>query len=60
MGFGGKIKRLTADKHMSDALGRKANWTCQRCDKDYSEKPQGLQLSHFISRSNWASASIPR
>jgi hypothetical protein len=60
MGFGGKIKRLTADKHMSDALRRKANWTCQRCDKDYSEKPQGLQLSHFISRANWSVRFDPK
>ena len=35
---------------MSDALRRKANWTCQLTGKDYSDNPQGLQLSHFIAR----------
>ena len=60
MGFGGKIKRLTADKHMSDALRKKAKFVCQACNKDYSDRPQGLQLSHFISRSNWATRFDPK
>ena len=59
MGFG-KIKRLTADKHMSDALRRSANWTCQLTGKDYSDNPQGLQLSHFIARGNWAVRFDPK
>ena len=29
---------------------KSAEWQCQRCGKDYSEKHQGLQCSHFISR----------
>ena len=60
MGFGGKIKRLTADKHMSDALRKKAKFVCQACDKDYSDRPQGLQCSHFISRGHWATRYDPK
>ena len=59
MAFGG-IKRLTADKHMSDALRRAAGWTCQLTGKDYTDNPQGLQLSHFIGRANWAVRFDPK
>ena len=60
MGFGGKIKRNIADKHLSDCVRKAAEWRCQRCEKDYSEKPQGLQCSHFISRGHWGSRYDPR
>ena len=61
MGFGGKIKRNIADKHLSDCVrkgahidGKPAPWHCQRCEKDYTDRPQGLQCSHFIGRGSWA------
>ena len=60
MGFGGKIKRTQADKHLSDCVRKSAQWKCQRCEKDYSEKPAGLQCSHFISRAHWGSRFDPR
>ena len=60
MGFGGKIKRNIADKHLSDCVRKSAEWKCQRCHKDYTEKPQGLQCSHFISRGHWGSRYSPK
>jgi hypothetical protein len=60
MGFGGKISRNIADKHFSDAIRKAAEWKCARCEKDYSEKPQGLQCSHFISRGHWAVRYDPK
>lgn len=60
MGFGGKIKRNIADKHFSDSIRKAAEWKCQRCEKDYSDKPQGLQCSHFISRGHWATRYDPK
>ena len=60
MGFGGRIKRNIADKHLSDSVRKSAEWKCQRCEKDYTEKPQGLQCSHFISRGHWGSRYDPR
>ena len=59
MSFRG-IKRLTADKHMSDALRKKAGFICQLTGKDYSDRPQGLQLSHFIGRGNWSVRFDPK
>ena len=60
MGFGGKIKRNIADKHLSDCVRKSAEWKCQRCGKDYSEKHQGLQCSHFIGRQHWGTRYDPR
>ena len=60
MGFGGKITRNQADKHLSDSVRKSAQWKCQRCEKDYTDKPQGLQCSHFISRQHWGSRYDPR
>ena len=60
MGFGGKIKRNIADKHLSDCVRKSAEWKCQRCGKDYSEKHQGLQCSHFLSRMHWGTRYDPR
>ena len=60
MGFGGKISRNIADKHFSDSIRKAAEWKCARCEKDYSDKPQGLQCSHFISRGHWAVRYDPK
>jgi hypothetical protein len=60
MGFGGSIKRNIADKHLSDCVRKSAEWKCQRCGKDYSEKHQGLQCSHFLSRMHWGTRYDPR
>ena len=60
MGFGGKIKRNIADKHFSDCIRKAAEWKCQRCEKDYEDRPQGLQCSHFISRGHWAVRYDPK
>jgi hypothetical protein len=60
MGFGGKITRNIADKHFSDCIRKAAEWKCQRCEKDYEDKPQGLQCSHFISRGHWAVRYDPK
>jgi hypothetical protein len=59
MSFRG-IKRLTADKHMSNVMRKKAKMICQLTGKDYTNKPQGLQLSHFIGRGNWAVRFDPK
>ena len=32
----------------------------QRCGKDYTDKPQGLQCSHFLSRMHWGTRYDPR
>ena len=53
MGFGGRIKRNKADRHLSNCVRKAAQWKCQRCGNDYSEKPQGLQCSHFLSRMHY-------
>lgn len=60
MAFTGRIKRNIADKHLSDCIRKAAQWRCQRCDKDYSDKHQGLQCSHFISRQHWGSRYDPK
>ena len=60
MGFGGKIKRTQADKHLSDCVRKSAEWKCQRCEKDYTDKPQGLQCSHFLSRMHYGTRYDPR
>ena len=60
MGFGGRIKRTQADKHLSDCVRKAAQWRCQRCDKDYSDKHQGLQCSHFLSRMHYGTRYDPR
>ena len=60
MGFGGKIKRTQADKHLSDCVRKSAQWKCQRCEKDYKDKPQGLQCSHFLSRMHYGTRYDPR
>ena len=40
-----KDQRNIADKHLSDCVRKSAQWKCQRCEKDYTDKPQGLQQS---------------
>ena len=60
MGFAGRVKRNIADKHLSDCVRKSAEWKCQRCEKDYTDKPQGLQCSHFLSRMHWGSRYDPR
>ena len=60
MGFGGKIKRTQADKHLSDCVRKSAEWKCQRCEKDYKDKPAGLQCSHFLSRMHYGTRYDPR
>ena len=60
MGFAGRVKRNIADKHLSDCVRKSAEWKCQRCGKDYTDKPQGLQCSHFLSRMHWGSRYDPR
>jgi hypothetical protein len=60
MGFGGKIKRNSADGHFSDCIRKAAEWKCERCEKDYSEKHAGLQCSHFITRGEWSVRYDPK
>lgn len=61
MGFGGaKITRNNADKHFSNSVRRAAEMKCQRCKKDYTDRPQGLQCSHFISRGHWSVRYDPK
>ena len=46
----GKIKRSTADKHMSDCVRIRAKWHCQRCGTDYTNRDKrGFQNSHFMA-----------
>ena len=61
MAFGGsRIKRNNADKHFSDSVRKRAEWKCQRCEKDYTDRPQGLQCSHYISRGHWSVRYDPK
>jgi len=56
----GAIKRTTADKHFSDCVRIAANWTCQRCEKEYPEgHRQGLHCSHYVGRGNQATRYEP-
>ena len=57
MGFG-KIKRCSADAHLSDCIRKAATingelrpWHCQLCETYYTDRNrQGIQCSHFIGR----------
>ena len=53
MGFGGRITRNKADRHLSNCVRKAAEWKCQRCGNDYEGKTQGLQCSHFLSRMHY-------
>ena len=53
MGFGGRITRNKADRHLSACIRKAAQWKCQRCGNDYEGKSQGLQCSHFLSRRHY-------
>jgi hypothetical protein len=74
MGFG-KIKRCSADAHLSDCIRKAATingelrpWHCQLCETDYTDRNrQGIQCSHFIGRGitmhgtqGWATRFDPR
>jgi hypothetical protein len=57
----GKIKRSTADKHMSECVRIRAKWHCQRCGTDYTNRDKrGFQNSHFIGRGNYAVRYDPK
>ena len=61
MSFRKSIKRNQADTHFSYCVRARADWHCQRCEKDYTDlNRQGLQCSHFIGRGNWAIRYDPK
>lgn len=53
------IKRTKWDAVFSDYIRYRDNWTCQRCNKKYIEKSQGLHCSHFYGRRSWATRIEP-
>ena len=53
------IKRTKWDEAFSGYIRYRDNWTCQRCNKKYIEKSQGLHCSHFVGRGNWRTRLEP-
>jgi len=53
------IKRTKWDVVFSNYIRYRDNWTCQRCNKKYPEKIQGLHCSHFYGRRSWATRIEP-
>jgi hypothetical protein len=51
MRFSG-IKRNTTDALFSDIVRIKANWTCERCFRNFENKKEIFDTSHFITRGN--------
>src|SRR3989304_3584837 len=45
-----KIKIRKTDSLFSKYIRKRDNYTCQRCEKKYPEKSQGLHCSHFFGR----------
>lgn len=48
------IKRTPADAAFSDCVRERANWHCEVCGTDYTNRPQGLHCSHYHGRGNWS------
>jgi len=46
------IKITPADKYFSLCVRERADWTCQRCHRQYEYKAQGLHCSHYFGRAN--------
>jgi len=55
----GKIKVTQADVHFSKCVRTAANWTCQRCHKQYPEDWGGLECAHFMTRGSWSTRFDP-
>ena len=53
------IKRTKWDVVFSNYIRYRDDWTCQRCNKKYPEKSQGLHCSHFYGRRSWATRIEP-
>ncbi len=45
-----KIKYRKDDIEWAKKIKERDGWTCQRCDKPYPEKSQGLYAAHIFSR----------
>jgi len=45
-----KLKRTPADKWFSDCIRIAVNWTCERCNRPFGGRSQGLHCSHWIGR----------
>lgn len=45
-----KIKRGPLDALFSKLIRIKAGWICERCGKNYENRPQGLHTAHMNSR----------
>ncbi len=48
-----------ADKYFSLYIRYRANWTCERCGKQYEVGSQGLHCSHFWGRAREATRFDP-
>jgi len=48
------IKVFACDKAFADSIKISVGYTCQRCHTVYEKGHQGLHLSHYIGRGNWA------
>lgn len=44
------MKTSPADQWFSKCVRERANWTCERCHKQYPENSAGLHCSHNFSR----------
>lgn len=50
MAFWVRLKRTVADALFSDYIREKANWSCERCFRQFTPPTRELQCSHYFSR----------
>jgi hypothetical protein len=48
------VKTTPADKYFSRCVRERAEWTCERCGKEYPPPAMGLDCAHYETRDNWA------
>jgi len=55
-----KIKLRTVDRHFSNCIRERVDWTCERCGSYKPEgRRQGLHCSHFHGRGAWSTRLDP-
>ncbi len=54
------IKITAADRHFSNCVRKRANWTCERCGKAYGGPSQAIHCAHFHGRGKYATRHDPR
>jgi hypothetical protein len=48
------VKRTTNDAKFSTYIRKRANWTCERCGRQFGGPSRGLHCAHFFGRQNIA------